>query len=450
MALPSQTERSSSSSRVSASRSRGFSSRTVGTIAALIVVAGGVFGIIYLKNQPITNPANSNAGVPTPAGDPKNSAKTPPVSGAMPPTGASPAKNPATPPPPAEKPPAPVTLNQGTNRSSPPATGTGAPPAPAGGDPSRPDPNKPADSGKSDSGKPSPVDVSNPAAAPGPKTPEATDTRPPAPSSTLPASGSTEDVRKLISQGDDAKQKGQLVQARQLYSRALLSTSAAPADQAALRDKLSAINDDLLFSPKVTAGDPLTETYAIQSGDAIARLPRKRELAIDWRLLKRINKMSEEDLTRLKVGQKIKLVHGPFHAVVNKADFRLDIFAGSPDDTQNWLYIRSFKVGLGEGNATPVGEFIIKSRQVNPPWTNPKTGEKFAADDPKNPIGEYWLGWEGVGPSAAYKGFGIHGTVDPDSIGKQKSMGCVRLLNEDVATVYEMLTERISVVQVRP
>jgi lipoprotein-anchoring transpeptidase ErfK/SrfK len=194
----------------------------------------------------------------------------------------------------------------------------------------------------------------------------------------------------------------------------------------------------------------LVESYAIASGDAISRLPRKRELAIDWRLLKRVNGLTEDDLTRLKVGQKIKLVRGPFHAVVNKSDYRLDIFSGSPDEPENWVYIRSFKVGLGEGNGTPVGNFVVKSRQVNPPWTNPRTGEKFSADDPKNPIGEYWVGWEGVGASAAFKGFGIHGTIDPSSVGQQKSMGCVRLLNEEVAMVYEFLTERISVVQVKP
>lgn len=447
MALPSQTERSSSSSRVSASRSRGVSSKTIAMIAAVVVVAGGIGSIFYFKNQPGAGPALSNADTKG-APDKLTGSKPPslPTSGdhktldpKLPASGAST--------PPAASPP-PTSINQGSGPKPTVPTNSGAGgtnPAPAttpGGTPAEPP--------KSGSDKPTPVDVSNPAATPGVKSPEASDARPPAPATPLPASGSTQDVRTLISQGDDAVQKGNLVQARQLYSRALVNSSTAKSDQDAVRKKLATINDELLFSPKVTAGDPLTETYSIQSGDAISRLPRKRELAIDWRLIKRINKFSDDDLNRLKVGQKIKLVRGPFHAVVTKSDYRLDIFAGSPDEPENWVFIRSFAVGLGEGNATPVGSFIVKSRQVNPPWTNPKTGEKFAADDPKNPIGEYWLGWEGVGASAGYKGFGIHGTVDPSSIGQQKSMGCVRLLNEDVGMVYEMLTERISVVQVRP
>jgi len=136
--------------------------------------------------------------------------------------------------------------------------------------------------------------------------------------------------------------------------------------------------------------------------------------------------------------------------VVNKADYRLDLFAGSPDEPENWIYIRSFKVGLGTDNGTPVGTFVIKNKQSNPPWTNPKTGERFGADDPKNPIGEYWLGFKGVGPAAVYEGFGLHGTIEPESIGQQRSMGCVRMAAEDIALVYEMLTEQISTVRIAP
>ncbi len=460
MALPSQTERSNSSSRVSASRTRGMSSKVVAGVATVVVAAAAVGGYLYFKGQP--------AAAPSTAGGSTGDSKTPPKKndtlGSKPPVtpGTDNSKKSATPPPvtpptttPANTPTTPpsnppTTLNQGSGS---PSTGTPNPgPAPAPAPVPTPAGTTPpsAEPPKSDSGKPTPVDLSNPSATPGTKAPETTDARPPAPTSALPASGSTADVKSVMSQGDEAQSKGNLVQARQLFSKALLNASTSKSDQEALRKKLTAINQDLIFSPKVVAGDPLTETYAIQSGDAVARLPRKRELAIDWRLLKRVNNLTDDDLTRLKVGQKIKLVRGPFHAVVTKAEYRLDIFAGSPDEPENWVYIRSFNVGLGEGNGTPVGSFVVKSRQVNPPWTNPKTGEKFAADDPKNPVGEYWIGWEGVGPSASYKGFGIHGTVDPGSIGQQKSMGCVRLVNDDVAMVYEMLTERISVVQVRP
>lgn len=256
-----------------------------------------------------------------------------------------------------------------------------------------------------------------------------------------------------LTAGDTAYAANKLVDARREYSRVLLSPDAPSEQKAALRSKLQQINETLVFSPTIDATDTLVESYKVQSGDALAKLPRKRELATDYRLIQRINRISNPNA--LRVGQTLKLVRGPFHAVVNKRDFRVDIYAGSPDRASDWVYIRSFTCGLGDaqqGSPTPVGNYVIKkgSKLVNPPWVNPRTGEKFAADNPQNPIGEYWLGWQGVGDAAAISGYGFHGTIDPASIGQEKSMGCVRLGADDIALVYELLVDEISVVRVLP
>lgn len=261
---------------------------------------------------------------------------------------------------------------------------------------------------------------------------------------------STSEVLSLIGAGDKAIGEGRVVEARVLLSRAYLHPQCTSADREALRGKLSHLNDDMVFSPRSTPGDPLTETYGVQPGDSLVKIARKRELATDWRLIQRVNRISNP--RNLSVGQKLKLVRGPFHAVVSKSEYRLDLFAGPPTEPERWVYIRSYRVGLGERNGTPTGDFVIKkgSKLVNPPWVNPRTGEKFGADDPKNPIGEYWLGWQGVGASESVSGYGLHGTIDPTSIGEQKSMGCVRLGDDDIAQVYELLVEDISRVRVVP
>ncbi|MBU6413916.1 MAG: L,D-transpeptidase family protein [Planctomycetes bacterium] len=254
-----------------------------------------------------------------------------------------------------------------------------------------------------------------------------------------------------IEAGDSAMSKGNPVAARAAYSKALLDAGISNEQAAMLRDKVGKINDDLLFSSKITAGDPMVEQYTIASGDKLITIAKKLDLTTDWRLIQRVNGIKNPGAIR--IGQKLKIVRGPFHAVVNKADYRLDLFAGSPDEPDQWTFIKSFKVGLGEGDSTPVGNFVLRanSKLVNPTWVNPRNpAERYAADDPKNPIGEYWMGIDGVGDSAQYKGFGIHGTIDPASIGQQKSMGCVRLGDEDVKLMYELLTERISIVQIKP
>jgi lipoprotein-anchoring transpeptidase ErfK/SrfK len=267
-----------------------------------------------------------------------------------------------------------------------------------------------------------------------------------APQTQLPPSASTADVVSLIAQAE-SRITSDPVQARVLYSKAY--RAAAPSDQASIRAKLEELNKTLVFSAKVTPGDPLAEVYAVASGDSLVKIAKKRDLGVDWRFIQRIN---NADPRTLRVGQKLKLVRGPFHAVVHKSDYRIDVFQGAPDDPNSWIYIHSCKVGLGEGNSTPVGTFVIRkgSKLVNPHWVNPRTGQKFDKDDPANPIGEHWLGLEGVGDSAALTGYGLHGTIDPASIGQQRSMGCVRMADADIALVYEMLEEQISVVKIVP
>jgi hypothetical protein len=429
MALPSQTERTHETSRPIMTRSRGRrgpSKRIVGVVA-LLAIAGGVWAL-YSALGDGTGPAQANAE-PAPA----------PKSAPPPPRSIAPdidSNVPATP-----TGPSPMVLTQGrSGGTTTPATASAAPAssAPAPTSAAEPDPTKPR-----------PVDVTSPqppATSPNPGTLASTPTTPVPQVMTSSAAG----PRAHIEAGDAAMRSNNLVQARVSYSRALMHPETSPGDQEALRSKLTAINEDLLFSPKVAPGDPLVETYTVVAGDSLERIRRKRDLAVDHRLIARVNRLANPN--SIRVGQKLKLVRGPFHAVVHKSSYRMDLFAGSPDDQSSWIYIRSFPVGLGENDGTPLGTFVIKrgSKLINPHWVNPRTGERFDADDPKNPIGEYWLGWEGVGDSRVHTGFGIHGTIDPSSIGQSKSMGCVRLANDDVALVYELLVEAVSVVQVVP
>jgi len=352
----------------------------------------------------------------------------------------------------------------GTTPGATPGTTPSTAPGTSGQTPSQTPPTTITPAGET--GKPAPVDLSRPNPNDVKTTPGGSPTpgTPGIPPATVPGagganpnvsggglapSGSTDEVHGLIGEGDRKMQANDLVGARAIYSKALMHRNIVKSDADALRSKLGTINDELVFSSKVAPGDKIVETYAVQSGDNLVKIAKKRELVTDWRLIQRINKA---DPSRLSVGQKLKLVRGPFHVIVHKSDYRLDLFQGSPEDQDSWTFIKSFKVGLGTNNGTPVGNFVVKknSKLVNPPWVNPQTGQKFAADDPKNPIGERWIGIEGVGESKIYTGFGIHGTVEPDSIGQQRSMGCVRMGKDDIEMVYEMLVEQISVVKIVP
>ena len=89
------------------------------------------------------------------------------------------------------------------------------------------------------------------------------------------------------------------------------------------------------------------------------------------------------------------------------------------------------------------------SKLVNPTWTNPRTGQFFPADDPENPIGEYWMGLRGMDDTnVGERGFGIHGTIEPESIGTDSSMGCVRLRDGEIDMIYAVMAEGISTIDV--
>ncbi len=268
-----------------------------------------------------------------------------------------------------------------------------------------------------------------------------------------PATGSPI-VASAMREVDRLMSENKPVEARLVLSRAIGAQGASAGELDALRARAGSLTDRLLFSPVATPGDPMTETYAVAPGDSLVKIAAVRNMRADWRLIQRVNGIS--DPGKLRVGQKLKLVKGPFHAVVVKSAYRLDLYADVPDGSSagsQRVYLKSFRVGLGENDSTPVGSFVVRpsSKLINPTWTNPRTGEFFGADNPKNPIGEHWIGLDPADEATkAHTQYGLHGTIEPDSIGQQKSMGCVRLGSNDIGLLYELLVDKVSTVRIVP
>ena len=238
------------------------------------------------------------------------------------------------------------------------------------------------------------------------------------------------------------------VRARVALTRLLEGSALGTADRMRGYDAINKINGVLVFSNRVVATDPLTMQYKVQEGDSLARIAKTQKLDCDWRFLQRINGITNP--SGLRVGQSLKLVKGPFHGEVRKAEYRLNIYLG---EGQEQVMVASYPIGLGELNTTPTGMFMVRpsSKLIDPEWRNPRTGEFFQSNDPKNPIGERWIGLKGMEPhNKNFEGYGIHGTTDLDSIGQQRSMGCVRMRPMDVEMVYELITEPNSTITIAP
>ena len=95
---------------------------------------------------------------------------------------------------------------------------------------------------------------------------------------------------------------------------------------------------------------------------------------------------------------------------------------------ENDAIVSIYPVAVGAPHSpSPVGTFSVVTRVANPTYYKPG---KVIGPGPANPIGTRWIG-------LSAKGYGIHGTDSPMSIGYAKSHGCIRLRNDDVERLFE-------------
>ena len=92
--------------------------------------------------------------------------------------------------------------------------------------------------------------------------------------------------------------------------------------------------------------------------------------------------------------------------------------------------IARFAVAVGAADSpSPVGQFRIVNRVSNPTYYHPGSVIPGGKD---NPVGTRWVG-------LSQKGYGIHGTNVPRSIGHAASHGCIRLRNRDMERLFSLL-----------
>src|SRR5688572_1752681 len=95
---------------------------------------------------------------------------------------------------------------------------------------------------------------------------------------------------------------------------------------------------------------------------------------------------------------------------------------------ENDRLLEMYDVAVGAAaTPSPVGTFTIVNRVTQPTYYRPG---KIVAPGSHNPLGTRWIG-------LSQKGYGIHGTDAPQSIGHARSQGCIRLRNADVEKLFE-------------
>ncbi|HUI84484.1 MAG TPA: L,D-transpeptidase [Candidatus Binatia bacterium] len=97
---------------------------------------------------------------------------------------------------------------------------------------------------------------------------------------------------------------------------------------------------------------------------------------------------------------------------------------------ENGQVTKIYPVAVGKASTpSPTGDFRVVVRVVNPTYYHEG---KVIAPGPHNPLGARWIGLD-------RRGYGIHGTNAPQSIGRSASHGCIRMAKHDLEELFSMV-----------
>lgn len=221
-------------------------------------------------------------------------------------------------------------------------------------------------------------------------------------------------VGELYEQAAALRQKGEMMEAKQVYKQ--ISSEYPDYEKIeSVQTDLEDLNMRIIFS---NAPAPQAVMHEVQIGDTLGKLAKKYGTTVE--LIRTSNNLKDD---AIRVGQKLRVWTGKFNVLVDKSQNVLLLKDGEE-------VIKVYKVSTGKDNSTPVGTFKVTSKLTDPVWFN--RGAVVPPDSPQNVLGSRWLGFD-------IPGYGIHGTIEPETIGQQVTAGCVRMLNRDVEQLYSLL-----------
>ncbi len=158
--------------------------------------------------------------------------------------------------------------------------------------------------------------------------------------------------------------------------------------------------------------------YVIRPGDSLSGLAKKHGVTVGS--IKLANALSGD---KLMVGKSLVIPQSRLSVLVDKSDNKLYL-------NENGKVLKTYIVSTGANNSTPVGVFKVTDKLEDPTWY--KTGAVIPPGSKENQLGTRWMG-------ITAKGYGIHGTTEPEKLGQSVSAGCVRMKNEEVEELFSLI-----------
>lgn len=202
-----------------------------------------------------------------------------------------------------------------------------------------------------------------------------------------------------------------------------------------IADFISEVNTKLLFS---SAPSNRKESHKVKSGDSLARISRGKTT------IAALQKGNNIPLTSQTIhpGDFLRYFPGEWEIEIIKSEYILLL-------THKGKFFKYFKVGIGKENRTPEGKFLVYGKVMDPIWER-KGYEPIQPGDPRNVLGSRWMKLKPIeGTVMVGSGYGIHGTTQPDSVGTPASQGCIRMKNEQIEELFDIIPDTKVVVTIR-
>lgn len=221
---------------------------------------------------------------------------------------------------------------------------------------------------------------------------------------------------------------GKMDEARRLLSRGLFLPEMFDKQGHATKDRKRAIEVIQKFNRAVMTYGPgvegVTVPYDWEQGLAPVIVVSRKQLPMGPNALLYWNRGGNLNPRGMRAGTRVLLPQEELTIHVSLRHKILAVYMG------DW-FVKEWRAGVGaEDSPTPIGEFRLHSKQSNPTWTHPQTGEKIPWEDrARNELGDAWIAIvNDEYPKGA--GYGLHGTNKPETVGTRCSRGCVRLRND--------------------
>ncbi len=240
-------------------------------------------------------------------------------------------------------------------------------------------------------------------------------------------------------QAEEAAIAGDWAKAASLLSELLLAEIDAPwaPEDATMKRWARSLEDAQASYRWSPDGDWPSVEVVVEQGDNLVGirktlLAQSPNMTICTGLIERSNKLG----TYLQEGQTLRVPTERVRTII--------------DLSAKWLFymhgnevVAAWPVAIGrKGKETTPGRYTAGEKTPEPPWFPP--GRSMVPyGDPENPLGTRWIGLDGS------NGLGIHGTWAPESVGSMASDGCIRLANDNVEQLFEIIPKGTEV-WVRP